>query len=107
MNNLKIRQLKFNDVYEAAKILKNIDIDVDQKIFNGDSNIEGLKIILNIISNSEKCKVEINNFLGGLFGISGEEFGNLDFEDSIDCMEQFQNLKGIKRFFNTVKRLMK
>lgn len=109
MKELKCRGFKFNDVYDAAKIIKKIKIDVNQdelKQFNNNSLQAGINIIKNMIANSSEAKEEINNFLGGFFNITGDEFGNLDLEQSMDAMEQLSKLKGLSRFFGLVRKLM-
>lgn len=108
MKELKIRQLVFDDVYAAAEILKSIKIDMtDVDMNESDSKVLGINVIKNIIGNAGTAKAEINNFLGSLFGITGEEFGKLSFSQSVKCIKQVKELEGLGDFFGSVKDMMK
>ena len=105
---MKIRELKFNDVYAAAKILKKLDIQVTEKEMKmEDGMVKGITIIKNTLAEVGNAQEEINNFLGSLFNITSEEFGNLTIEQSIDAFNQIKNTKGIGTFLNSLKNLMK
>lgn len=109
MKELKARQLEFDDTYEAVKILKNVNIELTEaqleEIQQGNLTA-AINIMKNIVADAGKAKKEINAFLGGLFGISGEEFGHLGFAQSMDCMKQIKNLEGVGDFMSAVGQLM-
>ena len=108
MKILTIREIKFNDVYKAAEILKAVKIDIDpEDITDTDTVFGGVKMIMNIVGNAGSAKKEVNEFLGSLFNISGKEFGELNFIQSVNCMKQFKNIDGLSDFFNTVKNFVK
>lgn len=104
-----MRELVFDDVYKMAEILKSIKIDVsDEELANSDNSmVRGVTIFKNVIGNSSTAKKEINEFLGSLFGISGDEFGKLPFIQSMKCIKQFKEIEGFEDFFNSVKDLAK
>ena len=107
--DLKIRQLKFNDIYDAAKILKNIKVELTEEELTRVSNDgikAGITVIKNIVAESKEAKEEINSFLGGLFGITGEEFGELNMVQTAKCIKQLKELEGISGFFDAVGQLM-
>jgi hypothetical protein len=108
MKLLKIRELVFDDVYIAAEILKSIEIDLTKvDMSSSDPKAVGVNVIKHIVGNSGTAKVEINNFLGSLFGITGEEFGKLKIKQSINCIKQIKELEGLSDFFDSVKDLTK
>jgi hypothetical protein len=105
---MDMREIKFNDVYEAAKILKAIDIKVTkehQKI--KDPMVKGITILKDNLSDIGKAKKEINNFLGNWFGMTGEEFGELSLKDTMNAFKQIKETEGIDTFLNSVKGMMK
>ncbi len=107
---MQIRNLIWNDVYAAAKIVKKIKIDITEEElerFGENVQVAGVNIIKNMIGNTPEAQEEINEFLGSLFGITGEEFGQLSFDEVFGCFDQFRNLKGIDSFFKSVGQLMK
>lgn len=103
-----MRKLIWNDAYEAAKILKKITIkltkDDIEKIDN--QYAAGINAIKNAIADSGEARKEIDAFLGGLFGMTGEEFNQLDMDEAIECIEAFTSAQGAPRFFKLVGRLM-
>jgi hypothetical protein len=42
---------------------------------------------------------EVNDFLGGLVGMSGEDFGELDIEESQKIIKQFKEIPQLANFF--------
>jgi 5'-deoxynucleotidase YfbR-like HD superfamily hydrolase len=72
-----------------------------------DSTLKGVLIMKDSFKNIVYVKGEINDFLGGLFGISGEDFGNLSIKKSMFAMKQLQEIEGVSDFLALVKALMK
>lgn len=103
-----MRELKWNDAYEAAKILKGITIELTEQDVESATNqyAAGINAIKNAIANSGRARKEIDSFVGGLFGLSGEEFNQLPMDEAMDCMDAFMSAKGSMRFFKLVGRLM-
>ena len=50
---------------------------------------------------------EVNDFIGDLVGISGEEFNRLPFEEAQKHLDDFRKMPGIINFFKSAGRLMK
>mgnify|MGYP005995614663 CR=1 FL=1 len=108
MNDLKIRDLIWDDVYVAAGILKNLKVDMTGIDVEEDSAIgTGISIFKNMIANAKDAKVEIDTFLGSLFNITGEEFNKLPLFKAAKCMRQFKEVEGFEDFFSSVKDIVK
>ncbi|OEH86254.1 hypothetical protein BHU72_12020 [Desulfuribacillus stibiiarsenatis] len=112
----KIRNLKNSDVFKMSKILKAMNLKLDAKQFMekfSEKDIAekqmqfGLEMIKTALENLHLAENEVNEFLGGLIGITGEEFAELDIEVGMQVTAQFKELKGIKAFFQLVSKSMK
>ena len=97
-----MRQLKTNDVFLMSRILKKININLDSK---GTDEEIGLKLLMQVAENAYLAQNEINEFLGGLTGMTGEEFGNLPIKESMAIMSEFKQLDGVVDFFKLVGQL--
>lgn len=109
MEQLKIRQLKFDDVYLVAAILEKVPLELSQADVDAlatDWMRAGIGVIKNLIGHSPQAKSEINNFLGSLFDISGEDFGDLNFVQVASCMKQLKELEGLSDFLDAVSQLI-
>lgn len=105
---MELKKLIWSDVYKASKILKKLKVDVSEEDMNvKNPMIRGINIIKNMIGNSEHAQDEINEFLGHLFGISGEEFGNLSLKESFSAMKQIKESEDLDDFFTMLDGLMK
>ena len=103
-----MREIHWDDVYNAAEILKNLKLDMTGVDIENDSPVTaGIPIFKNMISNASVAKVEIDNFLGSLFNITGDEFNKLPFLKAAKCMKQFKDMDGFDDFFSSVKDMMK
>jgi len=94
-----MRQLTTNDVFKMSRILKKININLDS---NGTDEEVGIKLLMQIAENAYLAQNEINEFLGSLNGMTGEEFGNLPIKESLAVMNEFKKLDGIVDFFSLV-----
>lgn len=94
-----MRQLTTNDVFKMSRILKKINIDLDSK---GTDEEIGMKLLVQIAENAYLAQNEINEFLGSLNNMTGEEFGNLPIKESMAIMKEFKQLDGIVDFFSLV-----
>lgn len=102
-----MRKLKFNDVYKMSKILKKIKISEEVRLEGKTQTEAGVELVMGILENLDKAQNEVNDFLGELTGMSGEEFGNLPPEEFLKHIEDFKNQPGIGDFFSAAGRLMK
>jgi hypothetical protein len=94
-----MRQLTTNDVFKMSRILKKININLDSK---GTDEEIGMKLLVQIAENAHLAQTEINEFLGSLNNMTGEEFGNLPIKESMEIMKEFKQLDGIVYFFTLV-----
>lgn len=102
---LKMRNLKTTDVFKMSRILSKIDVDfksIDTKGMN--ETQAGMAMVKLVLENIWKAEKEINDFLGDLVGISGEEFAELDLDVVGDVIAQFKNQKGLARFFELANK---
>ena len=105
-----MRQLITNDIFTMSRILKKLEIKIDTNIDKSDDNWDekfGVQIITKIAENAHLAQNEINSFIGGLVGISAEEFGNLPIKESLEIIKQFKDLDGIADFFKRAGQLTK
>lgn len=100
-----MRKLIMSDVYKMSKILSKLDLKLDVK--DKDQQEVGADFILKLGSNLHKAEAEVNEFMGGLIGLSAEDFGNLEFAESAKHLEDFKNLKGVKDFLKLAAKSMK
>jgi len=94
-----MRQLTTNDVFKMSRILKKININLESK---GTDEEIGLKLLMQVAENAYLAQNEINEFLGSLTGITGEELGNLPIKESMAIMNEFKQLDGVADFFSLV-----
>ena len=102
-----MRALKFNDVYKMATILKKTKIKDQLNVEGMTQDEAGREFVFLIIENIPNAKEEINDFFGELNGMTGEEFGELEFDKVFDLVEEFISQPGLKNFFKSASRLMK
>lgn len=108
---MKLKQLEFNDIYELADIVKDLDFELTDdeiKQFEGDTTKAGIRMYKKALGNLKKTKPALNKFLGHMFGMSGEEFGKLGLRDLGDALKQLNDLKNseeVKLFFELVGQL--
>jgi len=99
-----MRQLITNDVFTMSRILKKLDLKV------GDTETDEelvLDLIKKVAENAYMAQNEINNFLGELSGMTGEEFGKLPIKESLAIIKEFKRLEGINDFFKSAGQLTK
>lgn len=100
-----MRKLKTTDVFKMSKILSKVDVDFKEINTEGMNETQaGMAMVKLLLENIWKAEEEINDFLGGLVGISGDEFAELDIEDSIEVIKQFKDQKGLARFFKLANK---
>lgn len=95
---MKMKELVFGDVFEAAEIAKTLKINLsedDLAKLENDGVKAGIQIILNLVGNLKvnNADVAIEKFLGHLFGITGEEFHNLGLKDTTLVIKELTKLK--------------
>ena len=94
----EMRGLKTSDIYKMSRILKKMNLD----LVADDTTTQvqmGVQFFKRIAENLHLAEEDVNDFMGGMVGLSGEEFGNLPIEDTMQIMEQFKGQKGLTSFF--------
>ena len=116
-----MRQLQTNDIFSMSRILKKLDLkfefkdkaegdqtgsdcpeneEQDSNSIKTDEELV-LDLIKKVAENAYMAQTEINNFLGELSGMTGEEFGKLPIKESLAIIKEFKQLDGINGFFKS------
>lgn len=111
-----LRKLNGNDIFKMSKILKKININLKDininEIQSKEKNISeiqmvaGAEILKIVLENLYLAQDEVNDFLGGLCGCPGEEFGEKDLDEIAEVMVEFKNMVKGSNFFQHVSKLM-
>lgn len=107
-----LRNLKTSDIYPMSKILKKLNLrletteinDVGEKVMKTQTQL-GVEMILAMFENLYMAENEVNAFFGGMVGISGEQFGELPIEESLEIIKQFKELPNLSNFFKLAGQL--
>ena len=100
-----MRELKTKDVFKMSKILKKMNLKLDTE---GKTQQQlGAELVLLITENLFMAEKEINDFMGDLVGVTGEEFAELPIMQTIKHFEEFKNIPGIDNFFKLAGQLNK
>lgn len=99
-----MRQLQTNDLFSMSRILKKLDLKFEDS--ETDEELV-LDLIKKVAENAYMAQTEINNFLGELSGMTGEEFGKLPLKESLAIIKEFKQLDGINDFFKSAGQLTK
>lgn len=100
----KMRKLKTRDIFKMSRILSKIQIDFKEIKTEGMSEQQaGMALIKLVFENLHYAEAEVNEFVGDLVGLTGEEFEDLDIEYAIEIMKEFKNIKGLDVFFKSAK----
>jgi hypothetical protein len=80
-----------------SKILKKMNLKFDVK---GKTQEQfGVEMFQSVAENLYLAQEEVNDFLGGLVGMSGEAFGELDIDESQEIRKQFKEIPQLANFF--------
>lgn len=105
-----MRELNTNDIFKMSRILGKLNLKMDFEIDNEDENWDeklGVSLLQKIAENLHLVQTEVNDFLGDLCGMSGEEFGKLPIKQTMKHIKEFQKLDGVADFFKLAGRSMK
>jgi hypothetical protein len=99
-----MRQLLTDDIYTMSRILKKLGLEIDADATDAEI---GLDIIKKIAENLHFAQKDVNDFLGDLAGMTGEQFGKLPVKESLEIIKEFRKLDGVSDFFELVGHSMK
>lgn len=100
-----VRQLKTSDLFKMSKILKKMNLKMNVQPKKEGEQLNMIFDLLNeFISNIHLAENEVNQFMGDLVGISGEEFGELHIDDTMDIFSQFKDLDGVANFLKLANK---
>jgi hypothetical protein len=100
-----MRPLITNDIYKVSKILKKMNLKIE---LEGKTKEQlGAELMMEAFENLHLAETEVNEFLGGLVGLSGSEFGVLPLDESFEIMNQFKELPGVGTLFQRAGQLTK
>jgi hypothetical protein len=102
-----VRELIFNDAFKLSRILKKINIKNEIDVKDKTQEEVGVSMFLAVGENLHLAEKEINDFMGDLFGMSGEDFGKQGTDEVLKCFDEFKNSKGVTSFFKLAAQLMK
>lgn len=103
-----MRTLTFNDVFAFSKILKKINLKRELELTGKTTQAEvGAEMIITFLENMDQAQKEINDFMGSITGMSGDEFSKLPIAEALTYFEEFKNQPGIMDFFKSASRLTK
>ena len=94
----EMRVLKTSDIFKMSKILKKMNLQMEIKE-DTTQTAAGVQFIQKIAENIHMAEEEVNEFLGGLVGITKEEFSDLEIEETMEIIEMFKKQKGLTGFF--------
>jgi hypothetical protein len=79
-----------------SRILKKIDLKLDASVSEAEF---GLNLMKGIAENLHIAEKEVNEFLGDLIGVSGEEYSNLPLTVSNVVLAELKGNEDLKSFF--------
>lgn len=102
----EFRKLTGNDIFYMSKILSKMDLKID--LTEGMTQEQlGADLVMKILNNLHLAKDDVNNFLGGLIGMKGKDFGELPLDEYFGYIEKFKDTEGIGDFLKRAGKLMK
>lgn len=103
-----MRKLGMRDIYPMSKILKKLGLKLNSLNDDGTKKSQtqlGAEMILSVAENIHLVQNEVNELLGSLVGITGEEMNELDLEDGLTIIALFKNQKGVANFLKSAGAL--
>jgi len=101
-----MKTLTFNDVFAFSKILKKTNLKRELELNGKTTQAEvGAEMVITFLENLDQAKNEVNDFMGSLTGMTGDEFSKLPIVEALTYFEEFKNQPGIADFFKSASRL--
>lgn len=116
--NHSVRSLRTGDIFKMSKILKKLGLKVQTtyKEVNeeGEEVVKtktqeqiGTEVLMSVVENLHLAEEEVSGFLGGLVGLSGQQFSELPLEETVQIIKQFKTLPGVASFLQQAGQLTK
>ena len=96
-----MRELKTSDIFKMSKILKKMGIKVVAETSEGkdkSQNQMGAELVVTVLENIHLAEFEVNEFLGDLSGMTGDEFSKLSISEALKIIKEFKDLPGVSDF---------
>jgi len=93
-----IRELETNDIYAMSNILEKMNLKINATEEKTQKQV-GAEFILMVFTSLHLAKDEVNNFMGSLAGMTGEEFGKLPLKKSFEIIQEFKKIPDLLSFF--------
>lgn len=93
----KARQLKTSDIFEMSRILQKLEVKISFEKKEVEDTV--MEIIFKVAENLYKAEDEVSGFMGGLVGLTAEQYKELPIADSMKIIASFKGLKGVSNFF--------
>lgn len=117
---MQLRKLNGNDVFKVSRMLKKIDFKLNteeiQKYVTTEKDktddieqvqiLAGFDLFKRMFENLHLVQDEVNDFLGGLCGCSGKEFGEKDLDEVAEVIVELKNMMKNSNFLKHVSKLM-
>lgn len=114
------RKLNGNDVFKVSKMLKKMDLKLNAEEMQNfvtteqdqDKNINelqmvaGFELFKRMFENLHLVQEDVNDFLGGLCGCSGEEFGEKDLDEVANVIVEVKDMVKDSNFLKHLSKLM-
>lgn len=101
--DLIMRNLQTKDLYKMSRILKKMELnfDIDEKTTQ--SRL-GAQMIQKAAENLHMAEKEVNDFMGALVDMTGEEFAELPIEQALEITRQFKEQPGVASFLSVAAK---
>jgi len=98
-----IRPLKTSDLFAASRALKAMGLKVDLR---GKVTVEevGADLMTQVITRLGDAEAEITGLIGGLAGMTGAEFADLELEKALPIVRAVARSKGLQGFLELLPR---
>lgn len=101
-----LRNLKTKDIFKMSKILKKMNLKMDD-VKGKEQEQVGAEMILKIIENIHMAEDEVNIFLADISGMTKEEFEDLDIDKFFEIIKEFKNMPMVGSFLSRANQLKK
>ena len=105
-----MRNLKFKDLGKASKIVKKLNLRVDNDTNINDIDSVGASLFLKLVENYNMVQDDLADFMSNLLedeNISKEDFLNLDLNNVYTYLEKLKEDEGFSNFLSALSNIVK